>query len=233
MTLRECFEKNGISAYLNNEKEEKLLYLCRLLLEYNEKVNLTAMTDPDDIYAKHIADSAMILPFLEGRKTLLDVGCGGGFPSLPVAVLNENISVTAMDSTKKKLDFVSYAKERLDIKNIKTLYGRAEESCVGENRESFDAVTARAVASLPVLCELCIPYVKKDGVFIAMKTDEKELQTAYNAVRETGAEFENSVSYKLICGCETAERCIMVFKKKKNTQNKYPRKYAIIKSHPL
>ena len=233
MTLNECFEKNGLCEYLTAEKEKKLLCLCRLLLEYNEKVNLTALTELSDVYAKHIADSAMILPFLKGVKTLLDVGCGGGFPSLPVAILNEDVSVTAMDSTKKKLDFVLYAKDRLGIKNITVLNGRAEELCTDGKRESFDAVTARAVASLPVLCELCIPYVKKGGVFIAMKTDEKELQAAYNAAHETGAEFEKSVLYKLICENEAAERCIMTFKKTKHTQNKYPRKYAMIKSHPL
>ena len=233
MTLKECFEKNGISEYLTPGKEEKLLILCRLLLEYNEKVNLTALTEPDDIYAKHIADSAMLLPYLTDRKTLLDVGCGGGFPSLPVAVLNDNISVTAMDSTKKKLDFVLFAKERLGLENITVLNGRAEELCGGALRESFDAVTARAVASLPVLCELCIPYVKTGGVFLAMKTDEKELQSAYGAAKQTGAAYKNSVNYKLICGGEEADRCIMIFEKTSRTPPKFPRKYAIIKSHPL
>ncbi len=233
MTLKECFENNGLSEYLTNEKEEKLEILCRLLLEYNKKVNLTALTEPDDIYAKHIADSAMLLPYLTNTKTLLDIGCGGGFPSLPVAILNENICVTAMDATKKKLGFVLYAKEELGLDNITTLNGRAEELCKEPLRESFDAVTARAVASLPVLCELCIPYVKTGGTFLAMKTDISELETSLNAAKLTGAEHEKSVEYKLICGNETAGRCIMIFKKTRKTQLKYPRKYAIIKSHPL
>ena len=89
MTLRECFEKNGIAEYLTEEKENTLDILCRDLLEYNKNVNLTALTELSDVYAKHIADSAMLLPYIEGRKTLLDVGCGGGFPSLPVAILSD------------------------------------------------------------------------------------------------------------------------------------------------
>lgn len=233
MTLKECFEKNGLSEYMTPEKEEKLLILCELLLEYNEKVNLTALTEPDDIYAKHIADSVMLLPYLRGRKTLLDVGCGGGFPSLPVAILNENIAVTAMDSTKKKLDFVLFAKDRLGLENITALNGRAEELCGTALRESFDAVTARAVASLPVLCELCIPYVKPGGVFLAMKTDEKEVQSAGAAAKETGASHAEYVKYKLICGSEEADRCIIIFDKIRHTPYKFPRKYAMIKSHPL
>lgn len=233
MTLKECFEKNGLSLYLDKEKEEKLNLLCELLLEYNKRVNLTALNTKDDVYAKHIADSAKLLPYLQGKKKLLDVGCGGGFPSLPVAILDKSINVTSMDSTKKKLDFVIYAKERLGIKNTDVLCGRAEELCKGGLRQSFDAVTARAVASLPVLCELCIPYVKVGGEFLAMKTDVKELQSAYNAAALTGACHEKSFEYKLVCGEEEAERCIIVFKKTKQTPEKYPRKYTIIKSHPL
>lgn len=232
MTLKECFLQNGLGEYLSKEKEEKLLILCRLLLSYNEKVNLTALTGIEDVYAKHIADSAKLLPYISG-ETLLDVGCGGGFPSLPLSVLNENIRITAMDSTKKKLDFVLYAKENLGLDNITVLNGRAEELCTGALRESFDSVTARAVASLPVLCELCVPYVKTGGLFLAMKTDKTELQTALHAVKETGAEHIKTEEYKLFCEDGPADRCVMIFKKIKNTPVKYPRKYAVIKSRPL
>ena len=232
MTLYECLEKNGLSLYLTDEKLNKLDVLCRLLLSYNEKVNLTAVTELSDVYAKHIADSAALLPYLTGKKNLLDVGCGGGFPSLPTAILSD-ISVTALDSTKKKLDFISYAKTELDIKNINTICGRAEELCAGSLRQSFDAVTARAVASLPVLCELCIPYVKVGGVFLAMKTDDKELDLAHKAAVTLGASHIKTVKYKLICEDEEAERCIMIFQKTKNTDIKYPRRYSLIKSKPL
>ena len=232
MTLKECFDLNGLSGFLTDEKEEKLNVLCSELLSYNEKVNLTALKDLPDIYAKHIADSAKLLPFLRGRNTLLDVGCGGGFPSLPAALLSD-IDVTALDATKKKLGFIDEAKEKLNIPNIKTLCGRAEELCAGSLRQSFDAVTARAVASLPVLCELCIPYVKVGGVFLAMKTDEGELEAGKKAAKALGAVYVESVKYKLICENEEAERCIIIFKKTKNTDIKYPRRYSQIKAKPL
>ncbi|MBR4255743.1 MAG: 16S rRNA (guanine(527)-N(7))-methyltransferase RsmG [Clostridia bacterium] len=232
MTLRDCFEKNGIERYLTNEKENTLDILCRDLLEYNENVNLTALSTLSDVYAKHIADSAMLLPYTEGKKTLLDVGCGGGFPSLPVAILS-GIYVTSLDSTKKKLDFIDIEKEKLRLKNIKTLYGRAEELCKGELRQSFDAVTARAVASLPILCELCIPYIKIGGIFAAMKTDKSELTAGEQAAKKLGAVLVKAVDYKLICKDEEAGRCIMIFKKTKDTDKKYPRRYSQIKAKPL
>ena len=232
MTLRECFEKNGIAEYLTEEKENTLDILCRDLLEYNKNVNLTALAELSDVYAKHIADSAMLLPYIIDRKNLLDVGCGGGFPSLPVAVLSD-IYVTALDSTKKKLDFIDTEKEKLALKNVKTLYGRAEELCTDVLRQGFDAVTARAVASLPVLCELCIPYVKVGGIFAAMKTDKSELKTAEPAAKKLGANLIKAVEYKLICEREEADRCIMIFEKTHSTDIKYPRRYSQIKAKPL
>lgn len=232
MTLEECFAKNGLSEYLTDEKAEKLRVLSTLLLSYNEKVNLTSLKELPDVYAKHMADSAKLLPYLKNVKTLLDVGCGGGFPSLPAAILSR-IEVTALDSTRKKLGFIEEARTTLDIKNIKTLCGRAEELCAGELRQSFDAVTARAVASLPVLCELCIPYVKTGGIFLAMKTDESEFEGGEAAAKKLGAKLLQSVEYKLICGDGEADRCIMIFKKTKNTESIYPRRYSQIKTKPL
>ena len=151
---------------------------------------------------------------------------------MPIAILSD-ISVTALDSTKKKLSFIDEAKTELDIKNVQTLCGRAEELCAGDLRQSYDAVTARAVASLPVLCELCIPYVKTGGVFLAMKTDDGELDAGKKAAAALGASHIKTVKYKLFCEDEEAERCIMIFKKTKNTDIKYPRRYSLIKSKPL
>lgn len=233
MTLAECFEINGLSGYLTEEKAEKLEFLSRYLIEYNKRINITALTEPSDIYAKHIADSAALLPLLSGAGALLDVGCGGGFPSLPVAILNEKINVTSMDSTEKKLGFIVEIKEKLNLNNISVLPGRAEELCKNGLRQSFDAVTARAVASLPVLCELCLPYVKRGGIFAAMKTDLSELDNAENAARILGAKSAENVSYKLKYGGGEADRCIIVYKKIKNTDMKYPRRYSQIKAKPL
>ncbi|MBO4423499.1 MAG: 16S rRNA (guanine(527)-N(7))-methyltransferase RsmG [Clostridia bacterium] len=233
MKLNECFEANGLSGLLDEEKEERLSRLCRLLLDYNEKVNLTAITDPDQIYVKHMADSAFLARYLEKDSALIDIGCGGGFPSLPVAILRPDVSVTAVDSTEKKLRFVSYVAEQLGINNIKTVCGRAEELCVPGMRGLYDAATARAVAPLPVLCELCVPYLKKGGVFLAMKTDESEVKDALSAAAATGAVHERSDRYTLKGPDFEADRCVIVFRKTEKTNEKYPRRYSLIKSKPL
>ena len=232
MTLKECFEKNGLSDLLDREKEEKLTALSKLLLEYNEKVNLTALKTEDEIYAKHLADCAFLVRYLRGGD-LLDVGCGGGFPSLPVAILRPDVEVTAMDSTAKKLGFVRECSAALGLGNIKTLCGRAEELCRPPLRESFDAVTARAVAPLPALCELCLPYVKVGGAFYAMKTDMAELQTACRAAVLLGAAKTAADGYELICADGASLRCMMIFEKSKRTPDIYPRRYTQIKAKPL
>ena len=233
MTLYEHFENNGLSGYLTKEKAEKLEALCGLLLEYNKKVNLTSIRDRDGVYAKHFADCASVIPYLEDGAKMLDIGCGGGFPSLPAAILRDDLNVTSMDSTAKKLRFVELAAKELGLKNVKILCGRAEELCAAPLRESFDAVTARAVAALPILCEICLPYVKRGGVFIAMKTDASELQASSFAAKLLGADEWQANESRLICGDEVAERCIICFKKTVHTPQNYPRRYSQIRSGPL
>ena len=195
-------------------------------------MNVTSVTDEGGVYVKHYADSLTILPYINGR-TLLDIGCGGGFPSLPVAVIRPDIQVSSMDSTEKKLGLIKLAKSELSIDNIKTVCGRAEELCRPPLRQSFDTVCARAVASLPVLCELCLPYVKTGGVFIAMKTDESELDTAKNAIRLLGGRLEKTVPVTLCSDTETMKRTLIIIRKVSSTDIKYPRRYAQIKSKPL
>lgn len=233
MTLKEHFERNGAERYLTEEKEKKLVKLAGLLAEYNKKVNLTSITDEDGIYAKHIVDCAALIPFLKEGSSLLDVGCGGGFPSLPLAVLREDLRVVALDSTAKKLAFVEFAAKEIGAANIETLCGRAEELCKPPLRESFDAVTARAVASLPVLCELCLPYVRRGGIFAAMKTDGSELEASTRAARILGASLEGVHAGRLVCADGEADRCVTVFRKDGVTPPRYPRRYSQIKSGPL
>ena len=232
MTLSEAFEKNGLSDILTNETENKLIKLYGLLSEFNRGVNVTAVTDEAGVYVKHYADSLTLLPYIEGGK-LLDIGCGGGFPSLPLAVAEKDIFITSMDSTAKKLGLINKAKEELGVDNITALCGRAEELCAPPLRESFDTVCARAVAALPVLCELCIPYVKTGGVFIAMKTDASELDTAEKAIKQLGASLERTVSLELYSDTETMNRCLIIIRKTGKTDKKYPRRYAQIKAKPL
>ena len=233
MTLREHFAQNGIDGRLTPESEEKLVALTAYLKEYNKKVNVTAITDDDGIYAKHITDCALILPFIAEGASVLDVGCGGGFPSLPVAVLRGDVRISAMDSTAKKLAFVSYAAEKLDLRNISVICGRAEELCVPPLRGSFDVVTARAVSSLPVLLELCLPYVKTGGLFAAMKSDGSELSSASYAGSVLGAAEGVIHPMKLICADCEADRCVITYKKIRQTPLKYPRRYSQIRSGPL
>ena len=233
MTLREHFTRNGIDGCLTPEKEEKLIALSAYLTEYNKKVNLTAITDEDGIYAKHITDCALILPFIRDGASVLDVGCGGGFPSLPVAILRDDVTVSAMDSTAKKLAFVSYAAEKMGLSNISVICGRAEELCVPPLRGSFDVVTARAVSSLPVLLELCLPYVKKGGIFAAMKSDASELDASSYASSVLGAKPGTAHPMKLVCADCEAERCVITFEKSRPTPAGYPRRYTQIKSGPL
>ena len=232
MTLSEAFEKNGLSGILTEENESKLIKLYGILSEFNRGINVTAVTDETGVYVKHYADSLTVLPYAEGKK-LLDVGCGGGFPSLPIAVVRKDISVTSMDSTAKKLGLINKAKEELGINNITTLCGRAEELCTAPLRESFDTVCARAVAALPVLCELCIPYVKPGGVFIAMKADDSELESSEKAIKTLGGRLERTVRLELCSDDEIMKRCLIIIRKTDRTDKKYPRRYAQIKAKPL
>ncbi len=232
MTLREAFEINGMSDLLTEDNVIKLNKLYGLLSDFNSGVNVTAVTDETGVYVKHYADSLTLLPYIEGGP-LLDVGCGGGFPSLPVAIFRPDIAVTSMDSTEKKLGLIKRAGEELGIANVRPLCGRAEELCKPPLRQSFGTVCARAVANLPVLCELCLPYVKTGGVFIAMKTDCSELDGAKNAIAKLGGKLEKTVRITLCSDTETMKRTLIIIRKVNNTDNKYPRRYAQIKSKPL
>ena len=163
--------------------------LCRLLLEANEKVNLTAVRDPLGVCVLHFADCLTLLPFIPEGARVVDVGCGGGFPSLPLAIARPDITVTALDSTEKKLRFVADAARELGLDNISTLYARAEDA--GRDpalRESFDCAVSRAVAPLDVLAELCLPLVRTGGRLAAMKSRsaDGELTAARPVISKLG-----------------------------------------------
>ena len=204
------------------------------LIEVNEYMNLTAITEREEVYIKHFLDSLTILKALDTQKefTLCDVGSGAGFPSIPLAIVCDNVDVTIIDALNKRIKFLNDLIEHLELDNAKAFHKRAEEY-VKEKPQAFDVVTARAVARLNVLAELCIPLVKVGGLFIAMKgqSGKEELIEAKNAIFILGGEIVDTIEFEL--PNDSGKREILIIKKVKNTPAKYPRSFARIKEKPL
>jgi 16S rRNA (guanine(527)-N(7))-methyltransferase RsmG len=207
-----------------------------LLLEWNETMNLTAITEPDEVVVKHFLDSLLALDAREipPGASLIDVGTGAGFPAIPLKIVRPDLRVTLLDGTDKKLRFLRAVSERLGQEN-QTQHARAEEAArIPGYRECFDVITARAVASLPVLCEYCLPFAKPGGVFLALKGPDadRELAEARNAIKRLGggAAEAKVKAYTLPDG---GERRIIAIKKISATPSKYPRSPAQIKKSPL
>lgn len=220
---------------------DKLDRYARLLVEWNEKMNLTAITAPDDIVHKHFADSLTALPLLPQREglSLVDVGTGAGFPGIPLAILRSDIRLTLLDSLNKRLTFLQEVCKALDIPAV-TVHARAEEG--GRDtalRETFDVATARAVAALPVLAEYCLPFVKVGGCFIAMKGPESDREAADAARAITLLGGGTPVKHSLLLpaqpkeGVEQLERRLFVIPKEAHTPAAYPRPTAKIKKGAL
>lgn len=237
--LEHLFYINDISQYATREIAEKLHAMLIRLQEVNSYMNLTAIREEDGILVKHIADSLKIAPFVPKNTKILDVGCGGGFPSLPLAIARPDISVTSLDSTEKKVNYVGETAKLLGLSNLTTLCGRAEDLAHDPAlRESFDAVTARAVASLPVLCELCLPFVKCGGLFIAMKSGEvnEELAASAGGAKKLGASPFQMEAFSLVShenGIAPEGRTILIAKKQSPSPSTYPRAYAKVKKAPI
>lgn len=228
MTTAEILRAEGFAWAAENDKWDAL---TELLTDWNSRINLTAITFPEEIARKHYADSLTAEKYLPQGAELLDVGCGGGFPSLPLGIARGDLKITSLDSTAKKLRFVEAAAEALSLP-VKVLCGRAEElGREEEYRERFDAVTARAVARLPVLCEWCLPFLKVGGVFVALKgaAGEEELSEAENAIRVLGGQTEK-VERRTVGG---EGRTILCIRKISPTPPKYPRAGGQIMKKPL
>ena len=229
-------EANGIIGAAERSGDFERLHA--MLVEFNRGVNLTAVTGEREAIIKHYADSLTALKYLPQRPdTLIDVGCGGGFPTLPLAIVRRDIAFTALDSTEKKLRFVDMAAKELSL-GVKTLCARAEDAGRDPaHREAYGIVTARAVARLNVLCELCLPLARVGGVFIAMKGPSglEEAREAKIAAAALGGEISETAQFTLAdpFGGEEMERVIIVIEKVRPTPEGYPRQYGRIAKKPL
>lgn len=211
----------------------RLAGFAELVLERNQVMNLTAITEPKDVAALHLLDSLELaaLAGLEAGR-LVDVGCGAGFPGVPTAIARPGLQVTLLDSLGKRVDFLREACGKLGLENVECIHQRAEEFA-GARREAFDFAVSRAVAALPVLCELCLPLVKVGGKMLAMKSanSDEEIQGAGHAAEVLGGRVEWVKDYT-IPTTDVVHRVVCV-EKVKATPGKYPRRFALIKKQPL
>lgn len=227
--------QNGFSAHASAENAERFHLLTTRMLEVNEHMNLTAIKEPRAVVLRHYADSLTIEHLLPENATLADVGCGAGFPSLPLAIVRPDLKILSLDSTAKRIRYVQETAELLGCKNLTALAARAEDAGKGEHRERYDICTARAVAALPVLAELCLPLVRVGGKFLAMKArrGEEEWESAASAVSKLGGKLIARHTVTLTDGEERDERIIFEIEKVKPTPAQYPRAYAKIVKNPL
>ena len=210
-----------------------LIRYADLLVEKNKVMNLTAITEPADIAALHFLDSAALLTLADWKgKTVADIGTGAGFPGLPLRIVDPSIRLTLLDAQNKRVEFLKEVCGELGLADVECVHARAEEFAA-DHREGFDLGTSRAVAALPLLCELCLPLVKVGGYFAAMKSvdADAELASAAHAIEVLGGAVDHVTDYA-IPGTEVHHRVIFI-KKCRETGKKYPRAFAKIKKNPL
>lgn len=235
-SLTKIFSLNGLSSYLSLERMEKFFLLTERLLTENEKYNLTAITEIDKIILNHYADCCMIASRLKKGASIIDVGCGAGFPSLPLALIRPDLKILAVDSTAKRINYVKDTAVMLGLDNLEVAVMRAEDG--GKNpiyREKFDYATARAVAEMRVLAELTLPFVKQGGQLVAMKgkNAEFELTTAKKAIATLGGRNTLCENITLLGDGESFTHPVIVIDKKEKTPQNFPRPYAQISKKPL
>ncbi len=225
-----------IKEIMNISEEEANQFdkYMQLLLEWNEKINLTAITEPSQIILKHFIDSSSILKYIKDNDKIIDVGTGAGFPGIPIKIMNKNLDITLMDSLNKRINFLNEVIQKINLDKIKAIHARAEE--LGRNkehREVYDVAVSRAVANLSTLLEYLMPFVKVGGICICMKGPniEEELKTAENAIVELGGSLEKVDNFYL--PNSDIERNIIIIKKIKKINDKYPRKAGTPAKEPI
>ena len=199
------------------------------LIEVNSHTNLTSITDPEEIKIKHFEDSISVLPYIKEGNKVLDIGAGAGFPGIPLRI-EKNFDLTLVDSVNKKVNFMNEVIDKLDLSNARAIHTRAEDFAK-ENRESFDVVVSRAVANMATLSELCLPFLKVGGIFIALKGPkaDEELEAAQNAIKILGGQVKEIERFKI----DDNDRVNIIVEKIHPTKKKYPRGKNLPKKNPL
>lgn len=221
---------SAVGIKISEEQADKYLMLCDFMVEYNQNVNLTAITDFSEVVLKHFVDSVLPFTMVEIKQgaSFIDVGTGAGFPSIPLLIFRPDLKGTLCDSLQKRCTYLELACQKIGVK-AEIIHARSEE--LGrKRRECFDFATARAVAAMPVLSEYCIPFVKQGGYFIALKSVNEDVKSAEAAIKQLGGKIEKFTDYKLPNG---DDRRLVLVKKISQTPTKFPRSSANISKKPL
>ncbi len=238
MKFYDLMEKSAqeVDMPFSKDKYDKFIKYMRLVQEWNEKINLTAITEDEDMIKKHFIDCIKAYKSNELKKasTIIDVGTGAGFPGIPIAIMDESKEVTLLDSLNKRINFLNLVIKELGLKNVTTIHSRAEDGAKQKNlRENFDIATSRAVANMAVLSEFCLPYVKVGGYFVALKGPaiDEELSCSKNAIGVLGGKLKDIVEINIE---ETdLKHNIVIVEKVKECPKQYPRKAGIVTKKPI
>jgi len=235
LSLQENAKK--FNVILSAEQLIKFENFANFITEYNKHTNLLSSNDINLIYEKHFLDCISIFKILDKNKSykILDIGSGGGFPCIPVSIIANNSNITAIDSTNKKVEFLNQASSLLKLNNFNAINERAEKLAYKNDfRESFDIVTARAVGNLAMLSEICLPYLKIGGKFIAYKSLKinEEIENAQKTIDILGGNIVNIFEYEIEID-DNFKRNLLVIEKTQNTPDNYPRAFGVIKNNPL
>lgn len=232
------FEKDlkAMNITLSDKQIEQFLIYYEMLVEWNEVMNLTAITEYEEVMKKHFLDSITLNQAFDVTKecTVIDVGCGAGFPGLALKIAYPNLKITLLDSLNKRINFLNAVIDKLGLTDIETIHGRAEDFAkAGKLRETFDVAVSRAVANLSTLSEYCLPYVKVGGYFIPYKSEKvrSEIEAAGKALSILGGSLENKIEFTL--PDTDYYRNLLLIKKNKPTPNKYPRKAGLPSKEPI
>ena len=223
-----------INIVFTEEQLQKFYQYMNLLIEWNEKINLTAIVEPKEIILKHFIDSLTIIKYIEPNKSVIDIGTGAGFPGIPVKIMREDLDITLLDSLNKRIHFLNEVIQKLELKNITAVHARIEEYAKNKQyRETFDVATSRAVANLTTLSEYMLPMVALKGMAICMKGSEisEEISKSKNSIKLLGGKIDKIEEFTL--PKSDNKRNLILIKKERQTPSKYPRKPGIPSKEPL